>query len=1474
MIPTKRRASAGSDGTAAPASRAGAKASSKDSGRASVTAPRATPAAPPAASARARKPLPPPNFPDALPVSARRDEIAAAIRAHPVVIVCGETGSGKTTQLPKICAMAGCGQRGLIGHTQPRRLAATTVARRIAEELGSPLGAHVGYKIRFNEKFAAGASIKLMTDGILLAETLSDPTLRAYDTLIIDEAHERSLNIDFLLGYLKQLIDGPRRDDLKLIVTSATIDAERFAQHFAIDGRPAPVIEVSGRLYPVQIRYRPLLPSNAPSGAASNGSQRSGAGGAAAGPAADGGSKPGREAGAPGERAAGGPLAASLATGRSGKPRREHDPRDEDPDLAEQIEDAIAELWGEAPGDVLVFLPGEREIRDVAEHLRRAHARAQAQPRHVLGRGDVEILPLFSRLSAAEQDRVFAPSRSSSRRIVLATNVAETSLTVPGIRYVVDTGLARVKRYRYRGKVEQLQIEPISQAAANQRAGRCGRVSDGVCIRLYDEDDLLKRPRFTDPEVLRSSLAAVILRMKALRLQDIEAFPFLDPPPRRAIVDGYDLLHELNAVDEARRLTPVGQQLSRLPVDPRIGRMLLAARDLDCLRELLVIASALSAQDPRERPLASQQAADQQHKRFVDEASDFAGFLKLWDYWQRANADRGVNGESNRRLAARLEREFLSPRKFREWADVHAQLHEAVTDLHWKPNADPAPYERIHQALLTGLLGNLGYKAPEDANYTGTHATHFVLHPGSGLTRKPPRWVMAAEMTDTGRLYARTVARIEPAWIERTGAHLITRSWSDPVWSKKAGQVVAHERGMLYGLTVYAQRRVQFGAKDPVMARDVLIREALVGGDWLDAAEDRDRAARLPFLAHNRRLVAEIERLEHKIRRPDLLVDAQFLYDWFDARVPADVWSGQALEAWYRRAVEQDRDLLKLSRDEVLRKESDGISSEAFPRNLRMRGVDMTLDYHFEPGAADDGVTLTIPLYALNQVDGQRAEWLVPGMLADKVLALLKSLPQKIRRHLVPLPAYVEGFCQRWVGRAGERGLVDALIDDVQQRIAIRPLATDFKLEQVPLHLFMKFKLVDRHGAFIAASRHLAQLRADHGGRAQSAFQSALGELLVPGAGAASASPTRSAEADPAAAAAAAAAGVAAGGGAAGAVGAVGVAGTAGSAVGKVAGRDTACLPKADQRFVDWQFGELPELMELHGLGHTGPHGDSGREGEDSDVDDADDGASGQSMIGYPALIDRGDSVELRVFDEPEQAAREHRGGLRRLFAIALKEPLKFFEKNIPDFTRLALQYTPFGTADELKAELVAALLDRACLAEPLPADEAAFRKRLDEARPRLNLIGQELVRLVAAILAEHAQVSRRLGAAKPHPAAADDVRQQLAELLPARFISRTPAAQIAHLPRYLKALASRLDKIKSDPSRDAERQREMAALQQEYRRLLASRKGWRDDRLDAFGWALQELRVSLFAQELRTPMPVSVKRLERSWAALTAGTR
>ncbi|BCF88048.1 ATP-dependent helicase [Paraburkholderia largidicola] len=1282
------------------------------------------------------------------------------------MIVSGETGSGKTTQLPKICLALGrglgAGGSGLIGHTQPRRIAASATGRRIAEELGTPFGEVVGYKVRFTDNLAPGASVKLMTDGILLAETQTDPLLKAYDTLIIDEAHERSLNIDFLLGYLKEIL--PKRPDLKLIVTSATIDADRFARHFGSEEKPAPVIEVSGRLYPVEVRYRPVAEDSP---------------------------------------------AVKSAEGNAGRERgdRPKTQRETDRDLMDAIVEAADELCREGPGDVLVFLPGEREIRDAAEALRKQH------PPHT------EILPLFARLSAAEQERVFRPS--NARRIVLATNVAETSLTVPGIRYVVDTGLARVKRYSYRNKVEQLQVESISQAAANQRAGRCGRVADGICIRLYDEADFQSRVRFTDPEILRSSLASVILRMKSLHLTAIETFPFIEPPPGRAIADGYQLLNELGAVDDDNALTPLGRELARLPLDPRVGRMILGARDQQALREVLIIASALSVQDPRDRPIDAQEQADQAHRKFADERSEFLQWLKIWAWFEEAIAHK----KSNRQLTDACKQNFLSHLRLREWRDVHSQLLTVVREHGWRVNDSEATFEQIHLALLTGLLGNIGLKADDEPYYLGARSIKFYLWPGSALVKKAGKWVMAAELVETSRLYARCIAKIEPEWIERVGAHLLKKSLSEPHWEKRAAQVSAFERAMLYGLPIYHRRRVSFGKQDPARARELFIRGALVEGEF---------DTKLAFFAHNRKLLADIEQLEHKSRRQDVLVDDELIYAFYDQAVPNGIHTGAAFERWYRDEVKksgQQEDklrLLYLSRDDLMRHEAAGVTTDLFPKRMTMAGVDMALTYHFEPGSPRDGVTLAVPLYALNQVDARRVEWLVPGMLKEKTQLLLKSLPQKLRRHVVPLPEYAAGFVERHSGpKFGAGGLLDTVIADIREQTQIATKQSDFKLETLAPHLFMNFKVIDEHGRQLAMGRNLAQLRAELGGQAQQQFQkiasSAAGAALANAGSGGGDAPAREAT------------GGRNGGGARGA-----------SAVPHTpAAGEAAAAPATAlyENLTTWNFGKLPELLEIRRGGHT--------------------------LFGYPALVDRGTHCDVEVFDSPDEAARIHRAGLRRLFALQLREPIKYLEKNLPGLREMAMQFMPRGTQEELRDQLIDTALDRACLQDPLPDDDASFHARKDEGRSRLTLLAQEIARLGGQILGEYAAVVKKLAQAKPFAAAFADMQNQLEALIGKRFIVDTPYPQLTHFPRYLKGIALRIDKLKADSARDARQFAEFQPLAQNYQRALAQRGGVPDARLVEFRWLLEELRVSLFAQELRTPMPVSVKRLYKVWESM-----
>ncbi len=1343
------------------------------------------------------------TFPESLPVSGRREEIMAAMAAHQVIIVCGETGSGKTTQLPKIALALGrgrCnapeGQKGrLIGHTQPRRIAASSVAKRIAEELKTPLGEVVGYKVRFQDTLQKGASVKLMTDGILLAETQTDPLLKAYDTLIIDEAHERSLNIDFLLGYLKQIL--PQRPDLKVVVTSATIDAERFARHFAGQSGPAPVIMVSGRTYPVEMRYHPFEEKK-------------------------------------------------------------------DYDLNDAIADGVDELWqGGRGGDILVFLPGEREIREAADHLRK-----HLQHSPVLRSS--EVLPLFSRLSQAEQDRIF--DGHTGRRIVLATNVAETSLTVPGIRYVIDAGTARVKRYSFRSKVEQLLVEPISQAAANQRAGRCGRVANGICIRLYGEDDFNQRDRFTDPEILRSSLAGVILRMKALGLGDVVNFPFLEAPSGRAIADGYQLLQELGAVDERGNLLPMGQELSRLPLDPRVGRMILEARARGAVAEVLVIASALSVQDVRDRPLEAQQQADQQHAKFDDDKSEFSGYLRLWQWLhdarggkvvamsrkemaahsapaQRQNArqtaflpvaQRGSGAQapqapeqrpaafhpagtapapdathklSNRQWEQLLRQNFINIRRVREWRDIHSQLLTVVREHRWQVNTQPASYEAVHLSMLSGLLGNIGFKGEESEAYLGAHGIRFHPHPGAHLGKKPGRWIVAAEQVETSRLYGRGIATIEPQWLEEVGGHLLKKQLLDPHWSKKQADVVAYERATLYGLVVYNGRGVSYGRIDPHEARQLFIRRALVEGEW---------ETHWPFLAANHKLVRKVEELEHKSRRQDVLVDDELIYAFYDQHIPEGIYSGATFDKWFRPASKADVGLLLLKRDELMRHEAAGITTEKFPRTVKLGGADCSAAYLHSPGDARDGLTVTVPLFVLNQVSEERAEWLVPGMLKDKIQALLKSLPQRPRSRFVPLPENAARLAVlftadgRWAEATGKAGLIDTLLKQVRDETSLDVKRADFKPDMLSPHLFMNFRVTDEHGRQLGQGRNLAALKAEWGSKARGAFQ-ALASLKIAG----SAQPAtnsdkkqkeNSQEQAP-------------------------------EAPEKRAQATPPAVAPHDARYTEWRFGELPELMEIK--------------------------KGGQTLLGFPALIDHGEAVAIEVFDEPEVAAARHRVGLLRLFALQIKDALKYLEKNIPDLQKMAVAYMPLGTQEELRAQIIAVAMDRAFLQDPLPATEDAFKQRVQEGRGRLTLIANEVARMAGAILQEYAAAQRKIKDTQNAPEATRDAGEQLQKLMPKNFIAQAPWAQLQHYARYLKAIGVRLEKYRADPARDAAKLKELQPLEQRYGRLLAERKGQQDARLQEYRWMLEELRVSFFAQELRTPYPVSTKRLDKVWQQL-----
>ena len=1275
------------------------------------------------------------------------------MHAHQVIIVCGETGSGKTTQLPKIALAMGRGKLNypagqhakLIGHTQPRRIAASSVAKRIAEELKTTLGDVVGYKVRFQDRLSRDASVKLMTDGILLAETQTDPLLKAYDTIIIDEAHERSLNIDFLLGYLRQLL--PRRPDLKVVITSATIDAQRFADYFASAKGPAPVIMVSGRMFPVEQRYRPFEESR-------------------------------------------------------------------DYDVNNAIADAVDELWlsPHSAGDILIFLPGEREIREAADHLRK-HLTHQPLNRNA------EVLPLFARLSQAEQDRIF--DGHSGRRIVLATNVAETSLTVPGIRYVIDAGTARVKRYSFRSKVEQLMVEPVSQAAANQRAGRCGRVADGICIRLYEEQDYLGRPRFTDPEILRSSLASVILRMKALRLGAIENFAFIEPPQGRAMADGYQLLAELGAVDDDNELTPVGHTLAKLPLDPRVGRMILEAKDRQALDEVLVIASALSVQDVRDRPMDKQAQADQAHAKFDDDKSEFSGYLKLWKWLGDARGGHNaVHKLTNRQYETLLRENYVNMRRVREWRDIHSQLHSVIGEQGWQLNTKPASYEQLHLSMLCGLLGNLGQKNEEEDWYLGARGIRFYRHPGAKLSKKPGRWIVAAELVETTRLFGRGIANIEPQWVEQVAPHLLKKQLLDPHWEKKAAQVTALERATLYGLVIYNGRRVNFGRVDPIMAREIFIREALVAGNW---------DTKLPFLAANEALINQVQDLEHKARRQDVLVDEELIYAFYDQQLPADICSGASCESWYKDEVKKQPKLLLLSQEELMRHEAAGITTQAFPRTLRLGGVDCLASYLHEPGEAKDGVTVDIPLFALNQVNEERCEWLVPGMLKDKVQALIKTLHQRPRSRLVPLPETASRMAEQLNQPEvfGSGSLMDALLKLVRDATSVDVKRGDMKVDMLPVHLFMNFRVVDEYGRQLGVGRNLGGLKGDLGAQARGAFQALAGlkNLAV-----SKQVEKKSIDLE------------------------------SKSSISQVIASKSAIkniapiAAKTPERYTTWSFGELPELMEIK--------------------------KGAQTLIGFPALIDLGDAVTIEVFDEPDMANAKHRAGLRRLFSLQIKDALKYLEKNLPDLQKMATAFmlvgraadnSGGGTLEELRTQIIEVALDRAFLLDPLPTAESEFKKRVDDGRGRLTLIASEIARMASSILLEFAVAQRKIKDTKNAPEAAADAAQQLQRLVTKNFLSVTPYGQLQHFSRYLKAITLRLEKWRADPARDAARMAELKPLEQRYWRLVAERKGATDVRMQEFRWLLEEMRVSFFSQELKTPQPVSVKRLEKSWLQLNS---
>jgi ATP-dependent helicase HrpA len=1243
-------------------------------------------------------------YPPELPVAQRADEIARAIRAHPIVIVCGETGSGKTTQLPKICIAAGRGARGLIGHTQPRRIAARTVAARIAHELGEPVGRAVGYKVRFADKTAPDAWIKIMTDGILLAETRGDRDLAAYDTIIVDEAHERSLNIDFLLGYLKRLL--ARRPDLKVVITSATLDADRFARHFGRDdAHPAPVIEVSGRTYPVEVRYRAA------------------------------GADPEDEA------------------------------TDDEEDVEEAIVDAAGDLWRGGPGDILAFLPGEREIRETADLLR---ADLKRRP----WGASAEILPLYARLSPEEQQRAFAPS--SGRRIVLATNVAETSLTVPGIRYVIDTGVARVKRYAPRNKTTLLKIEKIARANADQRAGRCGRVQAGVCVRLYPQADYEARPRFAEPEILRSSLASVILQMASLELGPVDEFPFVEAPTPRAIADGYQLLQELGAVDERRALTDVGRELARLPLDPRIGRIVLAARERGCLAEALVIASALSVPDPRERPLEKAQAADQAHLRFRDERSDFLSLIHLWQFF----AALGHEGLSHRRQVDRCREVFVNHLRMREWRDVHRELSAQLAEGGYRWNdalpasIDAAKYRAIHESLLSGLLSNVGLRDGEGEGYAGPRGLRFHLHPGSGLAKKGGRWILAAELVETTRLYARCAGRIEPEWIEAVAGDRVTREWFDASWDAARGEVVARERVQLYGLTLVASRPVSLAPRDPKLAHEVFVREALVPGRL---------ATRGAFLVHNQRLVAEIAELEHKARRRDVLVDDETLAGFYAERVPSDVSTTAAFERWRADAEKADPKRLFMSRDALMRHAAEDVTAELFPETLAVGGATLPLKYRFAPGHPLDGLTLVAPLPLLNRLDEATLSWLVPGMVREKVGWYLKALPKAFRHRLVPLAPQVTAFLER--AAPGREALPDAIRAWLRDTLGEAPPANAWDATPLPDHLAVNVVVVDADGKELGAGRDLAALRERLGEAAKASF----------------------------------------------------------AASGPSFGRSG---------LTRWDFGDLPPTLAIE--------------------------RGGKRLTAFPALVDDGASVSLTLADTREAAEASTRQGVVRLMRLALKDAFARYEKGLPGFTQAALMLKPAIPTDRLLADLLDAIAERAFLADdPLPRSAKAFDEQVKRARTRLPAVADAAFRLVATVAAAYHGLGQKLAGAPPALGRlAADLKAQRDELVAPGFPRTTGWTQLQHLPRYLEGIARRWAKARERPDREARHGPVVADWTRRWRerRDRDRAAGRHDPAVDDFRWLLEELRVSLFAQELKTPAPVSLKRIEKAWAALDGG--
>ncbi|MGA5182689.1 ATP-dependent RNA helicase HrpA [Streptomyces pseudogriseolus] len=1259
------------------------------------------------AARRAR--LPEVRYPEQLPVSRKKDAIAEAIRDHQVVIVAGETGSGKTTQIPKICMELGRGVRGMIGHTQPRRIAARTVAERVAEELDTPLGEAVGWKVRFTDQVDPDATfIKLMTDGILLAEIQTDRELRAYDTIIIDEAHERSLNIDFLLGYLAQLL--PKRPDLKVVITSATIDPERFSRHFG----DAPIIEVSGRTYPVEVRYRPLL---------------------------------------------------------------EEDSDDADRDQITAITDAVEELMAEGPGDILVFLSGEREIRDTADALNKRRYRS------------TEVLPLYARLSHAEQHRVF--QQHSGRRIVLATNVAETSLTVPGIKYVIDPGFARISRYSHRTKVQRLPIEPVSQASANQRKGRCGRTSDGICIRLYSEDDFLSRPEFTDAEILRTNLASVILQMTAAGLGEIEKFPFIDPPDHRNIRDGVQLLQELGALDAAqkdprKRLTQTGRKLAQLPVDPRLARMVLEADKNGCVREVMVIAAALSIQDPRERPADKQTQADQQHARFRDETSDFLAFLNLWRYIREQQKERGSS--SFRRMC---KQEYLNFLRIREWQDIYAQLRTVAKQMGIHLNDEDAPADRIHVSLLAGLLSHIGMKDVKESKdsgqgggrreggrneYLGARNAKFAIFPGSALFKKPPRFVMSAELVETSRLWARVNAKIEPEWVEPLAEHLLKRTYSEPHWEKDQSAVMAYEKVTLYGVPIVAQRKVNYGRIDPEASRELFIRNALVEGDWRTHHK---------FFADNRKLLTEVEELEHRARRRDILVDNETLFDFYDQRIPGHVVSGAHFDSWWKHKRREQPDFLDFEREMLIRESADAVTKADYPDSWRQGPLKFRVTYQFEPGADADGVTVHIPLQVLNQVTDEGFDWQIPGLREEVVTELIRSLPKPIRRNYVPAPNYAKAFLERAVPL--QEPLTVTMARELKRMVGVPFDADDFDWSRVPDHLKVTFRIVDERRRTLAEDKDLEALKLKLRPKARKALSQA-------------------------------------------------AAATAQRQGGESLER---------KGLTDWTIGSLTRVFETR--------------------------RAGQPVKAYPALVDDGDSVSVRLFDSEAEQAEAMWKGTRRLILLGIPvNPAKFASEKLTNPQKLALSANPHGSVQALFDDCAMAAADKLIADFGGPVwDEESYRKLFDKVRAEIVDTTVRAVGQVQQVLAAWQACERRLKGVRS-PALLpnlQDVRTQLDGLVRPGFVTEAGLRRLPDLMRYLVAADRRLQQMPANAQRDTTRMAKVHEMRDEYAWLLEQMPLGRPvpQQVRDIRWMIEELRVSYFAHALGTAYPVSDKRIVKA---------